>query len=467
MAQTIGLLDLNAFSDLYNDANQYFWFEGNASATYGAGVHVTLSPDTSFIANPSGQNILMNTDGISIRNGLLPMMTLDNDSLDFNVINTTAGTYTNVASFSGNGAELFIDNSSVALFSDTVRIGKNEDGNAKLLASPNGLDVITNDQAIAFSVTTSDKIDTVKTYICPSVEPILPNEATIITLINGYDSVATGTPITYRIWRTIYYAYNQVDSMSGRTAKSKAYYDFVFTKGTSSSATKTFSFVKQNGTDETDTQNLSVSISYNSSNGTITITAPNYYYYPDIIPTTPNTSVYYNVLSTEVGYAETQKYIASMTMQGNTSIYGAIHIDIPEYIITSSNKQVFGADVTNATTSSNVMTMTATAKGDSDDVFSLSSSPLPRVYVYTGRYWTNSSITGLYLNINETGAIPVYSNGQIVSGTNDPWKTVCYIGIYYDGSKYVVFHNKPTGKDVDGELAYAIASAGLYDDVIV
>ena len=99
MATTIGSLDLNALSDLYNDANQYFWFESNSDATYGAGVHITLSPDTSFVANPSGQNVLINTDGISIRNGLLPMMTLDNDSLDFNVINTTTGTYDNGASF--------------------------------------------------------------------------------------------------------------------------------------------------------------------------------------------------------------------------------------------------------------------------------------------------------------------------------------------------------------------------------
>ena len=99
MTTTIGSVDLNALSDLYNDANQYFWFESNPDATYGAGVHITLSPDTSFVANPSGQNVLINTDGISFRDGLLPMMTLDNDSLDFNVINTTAGTYNNVASF--------------------------------------------------------------------------------------------------------------------------------------------------------------------------------------------------------------------------------------------------------------------------------------------------------------------------------------------------------------------------------
>ena len=106
MATTIGSLDLNAFSDLYSDSTQYFWFEGNASATYGAGVHVTLVPDTTFISNPTGQNILMNTDGFSIRNGLLPMMTLDNDSLDFNVVDTTAGTYVTTATFTSTGAQI-------------------------------------------------------------------------------------------------------------------------------------------------------------------------------------------------------------------------------------------------------------------------------------------------------------------------------------------------------------------------
>lgn len=99
MTTTIGSLDLNAFNDLYNDSNQYFWFESDSSATYGAGAHVTLVPDTTFISNPTGQNILMNTDGISIRNGLLPMMTLDNNSLDFNIVDTVGNTYTNAASF--------------------------------------------------------------------------------------------------------------------------------------------------------------------------------------------------------------------------------------------------------------------------------------------------------------------------------------------------------------------------------
>ena len=134
MTTTIGSVDLNALSDLYNDANQYFWFESNPDATYGAGVHVTLSPDTSFVANPTGQNILMNTDGISIRNGLLPMMTLDNDSLDFNVINTATGTYNNVASFG----------------STAIVIG--EESNANLHLTFNNLSMVDKDGTKFFEV---------------------------------------------------------------------------------------------------------------------------------------------------------------------------------------------------------------------------------------------------------------------------------------------------------------------------
>ena len=110
MTTTIGSLDINAFNDLYSDSNQYFWFESDSSATYGAGAHVTLVPDATFINNPTGQNILMNTNGFSVRNGLLPMMTLDNDSLDFNVVDTTEGTYATTASFSSTGAQIGVSN---------------------------------------------------------------------------------------------------------------------------------------------------------------------------------------------------------------------------------------------------------------------------------------------------------------------------------------------------------------------
>lgn len=148
MTTTIGSCDLNAFSDLYSDSTQYFWFEGNASATYGAGVHITLVPDTSFINNPTGQNILMNTDGISIRNGLLPMMTLDNNSLDFNTVDTTAGTYTTVASFgatqstigksTGTSFNVGIQPSAITFNKGTTQIGQINGTSAKFGGSTQG-----------------------------------------------------------------------------------------------------------------------------------------------------------------------------------------------------------------------------------------------------------------------------------------------------------------------------------------
>lgn len=152
MTTAIGSLDLNAFSDLYSDSNQYFWFEGNASATYGAGVHITLSPDTSFIANPTGQNILMNTDGISIRNGLLPIMTLDNDSLDFNVIDTNTNTYTNISSFGLN-----------------TRIGQNEAGYAKILLSPEVFTFVSAESTNVFSTGVASN-ETAKSAVVISVD---------------------------------------------------------------------------------------------------------------------------------------------------------------------------------------------------------------------------------------------------------------------------------------------------------
>lgn len=107
MTTTIGSLDLTSANSLYNDATQYFWFESDSTATYGAGVHITLSPSATFMNNPTGQNILINTDGFSLRNGTVPLMVLDNDSLDFNLItNLSQGTYVNVATFGTTGATI-------------------------------------------------------------------------------------------------------------------------------------------------------------------------------------------------------------------------------------------------------------------------------------------------------------------------------------------------------------------------
>lgn len=121
MTTTMGSLDLGALNNLY-DETQYFWFESSAQP-WGAGAHVTLYPQSEFTTSThanylKGQNILINTDGISIRNGLLPMMTLDNNSLDFNTINTTAGTYTNVASFGSSSTIGVTDGTQSYLYMD-------------------------------------------------------------------------------------------------------------------------------------------------------------------------------------------------------------------------------------------------------------------------------------------------------------------------------------------------------------
>lgn len=118
MATTIGSLDLNALNDLYSDSTQYFWFESDSTVTYGAGVHITLSPSATFMSNPTGQNILINTDGISIRNGLLPMMTLDNNSLDFNTVDIADGTYNTVATFSTTGAIIGLSSQTQTIISN-------------------------------------------------------------------------------------------------------------------------------------------------------------------------------------------------------------------------------------------------------------------------------------------------------------------------------------------------------------
>ena len=203
MTTTIGSLDLNALSDLYNDSNQYFWFEGDASATYGAGVHITLSPDTSFIATPTGQNILMNTDGISIRNGLLPMMTLDNDSLDFNVINTTTGTYNNVASFG----------------STAIVIG--EEAKANLHLTFNNLSMVDKDEIKFFEVgdaRNADGIATIKYTTTVSVDSTGSATVTVDSNISSIVSVYAGS---VQLSSSKYSFSGKTVTINGLTADSK------------------------------------------------------------------------------------------------------------------------------------------------------------------------------------------------------------------------------------------------------
>lgn len=123
MSTTMGSIDLKTFKDLRDDVTQYFWFESDSSSAWGSGAHVTLYPESQFTNSTSpnymkGQNIIMNTDGFSIRNGVLPMMVLDNDSLDFNTIDTVNGTYTTVASFGATSTIGVTDGTQSYLYED-------------------------------------------------------------------------------------------------------------------------------------------------------------------------------------------------------------------------------------------------------------------------------------------------------------------------------------------------------------
>ena len=211
MTTTIGSVDLNALSDLYNDSNQYFWFEGDASATYGAGVHITLSPDTSFIANPTGQNILMNTDGISIRNGLLPMMTLDNDSLDFNVINTTTGTYDNVASFG----------------STAIVIG--EEAKANMHLTFNNLSMVDKNRAKFFEVGDSRNADGIATlqWSSPDV-PIGTSGSTTITVGNTISSIVSVSVDSVELSSSSYSFSGDEVTINNLTASSEKYIEIIY-----------------------------------------------------------------------------------------------------------------------------------------------------------------------------------------------------------------------------------------------
>ena len=203
MTTTIGSLDLNALNDLYNDSNQYFWFEGDASATYGAGVHITLSPDTSFIANPTGQNILMNTDGISIRNGLLPMMTLDNDSLDFNVINITTGTYNNVASFG----------------STAIVIG--EEAKANLHLTFNNLSMVDKDGIKFFEVGDNRNADGIATMKYTTTTSVDSTGSATVTVDSNISSIVSVYADSVQLSSSKYSFSGKTVTINGLTADSK------------------------------------------------------------------------------------------------------------------------------------------------------------------------------------------------------------------------------------------------------
>lgn len=138
MATQTGSLDLKGMTSAYSDQQQYFWVESSSSATWGGGAHITNIAESAFKTaagtwgtdpTAGGYNLLMNTDtanatgSLQLRNGSLPIMNLDNDSLDFNTIDITGGTYRTVASFG-----------------ETTQIGYDDE--TKMILSSNSFDMV-------------------------------------------------------------------------------------------------------------------------------------------------------------------------------------------------------------------------------------------------------------------------------------------------------------------------------------
>lgn len=185
-----------AYEFAYN-VDQHFWFNQSGSDT---GAHIAFVPKSTFEEEHDGYNLLLAADAIAIRNGLLPTMVLDNDSLDFNIVDTTNGTYTNVASFGeittiGNtNAQNVLINSSgismrygllpsmiidedsldfntidinnntyvnIATFGLNTRIGRNNIGYSNLLLSPELFTFVSVESTNVFSTgTASNEIAT-------------------------------------------------------------------------------------------------------------------------------------------------------------------------------------------------------------------------------------------------------------------------------------------------------------------
>ena len=79
MPKQTGSIDLKAIKkagDIASNTNQYFWFKDSGTDT---GAHITEIPQDTFESNPSGGNLLANTNGVAIRKGTDELATFSYD----------------------------------------------------------------------------------------------------------------------------------------------------------------------------------------------------------------------------------------------------------------------------------------------------------------------------------------------------------------------------------------------------
>lgn len=84
--------------------SQYFWCTETGTDT---GVHITLTPQDTFKANPSGYNLLARNNGVEVRDGLTACSVFTNGGTYFNAM--LNGTNQLVAKYEASGAQIGAD----------------------------------------------------------------------------------------------------------------------------------------------------------------------------------------------------------------------------------------------------------------------------------------------------------------------------------------------------------------------
>ena len=87
--------------DIAGNNSQYFWCTEVGTDT---GVHITLTPQDTFKANPSGYNLLARNNGVEIRDGLTACSVFTNGGTYFNAM--LNGTNQLVAKYEASGAQI-------------------------------------------------------------------------------------------------------------------------------------------------------------------------------------------------------------------------------------------------------------------------------------------------------------------------------------------------------------------------
>lgn len=117
--------------EVWSNSSSYIQLNGTGMELFNSsGISIAQYGASTRIGRSNEKNIFISSENVQIRNGSLPIMNLDNDSLDFNVIDTIDNTYTTVATF-GESTQIgkidlthvIVDDDSIEFWNGTDRIG--------------------------------------------------------------------------------------------------------------------------------------------------------------------------------------------------------------------------------------------------------------------------------------------------------------------------------------------------------